>query len=299
MMNEITRIRETVEEAIREQKPIYTHTYQDLDNLMSRFLLTRICPKLNFVYLPAEKLKTLVEHEIVLDFPGGKLDHHNIPGTWSCCKLLFAALNQDNKLSPYARLVDYCHRGDNKLLTPEERSQGSLINVVYALRSNIKDDRLYEVFEHLALKISQNEMYLTGYCDIEVVSAFPDLADDLIKTTVGYTEIMRKYVYFIDIDNKNFIAVNESDHNILSHLFNRYHVSAVVFKTAQGRAGIIVRKGYLHFDLAEIYDALSKDEPNVWVYQKNKIVTRTHKSAVATRFTARQLVDMLIASYKH
>ncbi|MEM5810607.1 MAG: hypothetical protein QXP66_01755 [Candidatus Aenigmatarchaeota archaeon] len=268
---------------------------------MSRFLLQQLDPNIQFKYLPAEELKKIVNLEIVLDFPEGAIDHHTLPGQWSCCKMIYTIFNNMNIFTDYLQITDYCHRADKGQLSRQERAQGSLIHTIYALRSNmvdgIDDEAIYKVFSHLVLKARVNPLYLTGYCEIEVSTVFPEYTSILLKETVGITNILRKFVRFVDISRHKFVALNNSNHNIATFLFSNYPVLAIVFKTPAGRGGIIIRKRCHNFNINEIYEELNKLEPDTWITENGNILTRTAKNNKVSTLKIEELLEILIKHF--
>lgn len=302
MLAEFTKVKQVIEEeVIAKKRPVYTHTFPDMDNLMSRFLLQQINPDIKFKYLPAEELKKIVDTEIVLDFPGGVIDHHNLPGSWSCCKIIYTVFNTMNLFTDLLQVTDYCHRADKGQLSREERAQGSLIHVMYALRSHMNDgideEALYRVFSHLVHKARTNPLYLTGYCEIEVSTVFPEYTSILLKETVGITNILRKFVRFVDISRHKFVALNSSNHNISSFLFANYPVLAIIFRTESGRGGLIIRKRCNNFDINAIFNELNEREPDTWILDHGSIITRTAKNNKVSALKIEELLEILIKHF--
>ena len=139
------------------------------------------------------------------------------------------------------KLVDYCSRSTEKMLTKNERQKGSLINVIYAVRAALDDyNEIYAIFEYFANKVLQNPEYLNTMCDIELSITRPELAKEIYETNRGIRDVMAKYVRFIRVD-KYWIVYNTSDRNLARILFMEIPNLLVYCFKSDRETGIIFR----------------------------------------------------------
>lgn len=272
-----------------------THQFADLDNLCALYLLRKKIPDLKFEFRKVEFPLKKEKGYYYIDIPGGDIDHHSIPGLWSSCKLILRMLlNIDATFEKYVNIVDYCTRADKGQLQSFEKCQGSLIHTIYALRSQeVPDLELLNIFTYIADKASENSLYLTNMCEVLLSQYNPKLADILAKETLSFTEILRKYIRFVDLGDNKWIALNNSNFNVTKKIFDQYNnVIIIIFSSQKGRAGIISRNKNYKFD----FNKLQKDLGKQWYVSRDglSLVTKTLKGGDKIELSCEELLGKLL-----
>jgi len=259
------------------------------------YLLRKKYPDLRFEFRKIEFPLKKEEGYFYIDIPGGDIDHHSIPGLWSSCKLIFKyLLEEDVSFEKYINLVDYCTRADKSQLQSFEKIQGSLIHTIYSLRSQeLSDKELLDIFTYLADKSLENPLYLTTMCDVLLSKLKPELADILAKESISFSEILRKYIRFVDLGDNKWIVLNNSNFNVTKKIFDKYdNVIAIIFSSQRGRAGVISRNKNYKFDFTKLQKELGKN----WYISRDglSIITKTMKSGEKIELSCENLLEKLL-----
>jgi hypothetical protein len=179
MIEKLEKVKKEIERA-GKQKKVVTHTYPDLDNLCACYLLLKKFPDIEVLFTTIDdwqkKKDTEYKEYVPIDMEGAILDHHDISGPYSTCKLIYQILYEENPelFEIDFKLVDYCDRADRGQLLVMERQQSSLIHTIYALRSQkVSAKKLLSIFIQLADRIHENPGLLNSMCDIVVSSIDP------------------------------------------------------------------------------------------------------------------------------
>jgi len=287
---------------------IYSHLYPDLDSLCSLYLLKTIRENLTFefVSLPLYGVDSLPLDSIAVDIKGGAIDHHDIPGKhWSSCKIIYFILHNSDAedVNQYNVLVDYCHRADGGGLKEGEKEQGSLIHTIYGLRDYLDARELYHVFEYLATASIKNTPVLYSLSDMTAAQLNVKYSNIIATENIEKPALIRRFVRFVEFGNPNrgeshLVAINRSNHNIIKLVFSYYkNVIAHVYKSPNGRAGIIFRKDSpVSFDMKGLREALvnAKGETD-WYHHPNKnmLLCGSKKTAIESKLDPEDIVEVM------
>jgi len=267
MIEKLQKIREELEK-ISKTKKIITHKYPDLDNLCAVYLILKKYPDVEVTFVSIDdwfkNKDTLYKDYVAVDMEGAVIDHHDVPGPYATCKLLYQILYNDNPelYEKDFELVDYCNRADKGQLAPYQKQQSSLIHTIYALRAQqVSASKLLKIFIYLAQRIEENPKLLNSMCDIIVGTIEPELSEKLSKETLSFDEIYLKYIRFVKI--KDFlVALNYSNHNISSNLFKTMkNCMAIIYSSNNGGTGIILRKPIQ--EIHKLCEELNKHFPDL------------------------------------
>jgi len=285
---------------------IVTHSFPDTDALLSIALLLNFVtdnkmPRIKFVD-PDKFIPVPGDNYIAVDLKSAIpncIGHDHLDITWSSCKLIYEALkeipdisNKNNFATVIPKLgfiVDYCTRAEQRVLKREERGKGSLVNLLYGLRSQqdlISNELLFKVFYAIFLQylynipldsstdlsvsyfVTENDLLsninkITGFL-LENIP-IPELESAILNLETNDTEeLLQKYVEFRTLSNGVEVAINRSSYNLIRQIFSRYHSDIILFVNKYRRIGVIAN-AKIHFNLDKLADYLHNKDSR-WKY---------------------------------
>jgi len=267
MIEKLQQVKDELKKLEQIKKAI-THTYPDLDNLCSMFLILKKIPDTKIIFTTIDDWQknknTKYKDYIAVDMEGAIIDHHDITGPYTSCKLVYQVLYEEYP-ELYEKdfdLVDYCYRADKGQLAPFQKQQSSLIHTIYALRAQqVPAPKLLKIFIELANRIEENPKLLNSMCDIVVATIEPELSEKLSKETLSFEEIYLKFIRFVKIKDY-FVALNSSNHNISSNIFKHIkNCMAIIYSSNNGATGIILKKPIAKAN--ELCEELNKKFPDL------------------------------------
>jgi hypothetical protein len=262
MIEKLQQVKEELKR-LQQTKKVVTHVYPDLDNLCACYLILKKVPDAKILFTTIDDWQknknTKYKDYVAIDIEGAVIDHHDVSGPYTSCKLVYQVLYEESP-ELYEKdfdLVDYCYRADKGQLAPFQKQQSSLIHTIYALRAQqVSPVKLLKIFIELANRIAENSKLLNSMCDIVVATIDPELSEKLSKETLSFEEIYLKYIRFVKIKDY-FIALNYSNHNITSNIFKHIkNCMAIIYSSNNGATGIILRKPILKVN--ELCEELNK-----------------------------------------
>jgi hypothetical protein len=277
---------------------LITHKFADTDALLSVAFLYYISPNSKIRFLDPDKFipapsDMYIGVDIKNSIPNC-IGHEHLDVNWSSCRLIFEAFKNisaikdadwfNNTIDKLDFLVSYCTRAEQRLLDTDERGKGSLVNLLYGLRSQqdiISDDMLFAVFYNIFISLINgipNSMDKVAETDIKynihsVINRIPEIYNSqniqqaIHRSNIGMEELIATHVEFKTLSNGLKVAINRSYHNLIRQIFSKYHVDIVIFENKYRRIGLIVN-AKSNINLERIYEFL-KDKDSRWKFIKD------------------------------